>query len=66
MGPVLFVLLVGVAVIVILLVWRSAIEHRYLFWRAWAKRDANLNMETYGAELEVQESYDKHEKDPAP
>jgi len=48
------------------LVWRSAIEHRYLFWRAWDRRDANLNMETYGAELEVQESYDKHEKDPAP
>jgi hypothetical protein len=63
MGPVLFLVLVGVAV---LLVWRSAIGHRYLFWRAWARRDANLNMETYGAELEAQESYDKHEKDPAP
>jgi hypothetical protein len=66
MSPVLVVFLIGVAVVVVLLVWRSAIPHRYLFWRAWARRDASLNMETYGAELEVQETYDKHEKDPAP
>jgi hypothetical protein len=66
MGPIVVLFLIGVAVIVVLLVWRSAIPHRYLFWRAWARRDANLNMETYGAELEVQESYDTHEKDPAP
>jgi hypothetical protein len=66
MSPVLFVFLVGVAVIVVLLVWRSAIPHRYLFWRAWARRDANLNTETYGAELEVEESYERRDKDPAP
>ena len=66
MSPVLVVFLIGVAVVVVLLVWRSAIPHRYLFWRAWARRDANLNMETYGAELEVRESYEKRDKDPAP
>ncbi len=53
-------------VVIILLAWRSAIEHRYLSWRVWQRKDTNRTLETYAAELEVEESFEKRDKDPAP
>ncbi len=60
------VLVTAVMVVIILLAWRSAIEHRYLSWRVWQRKDTNRTLETYAAELEVEESFEKRDKDPAP
>ncbi len=66
MNPALAILLIAIVVVVILLAWRSQIEHRYLFWRVWDRRDTSRTLETYEAELEVEESFEQHTKDPAP
>lgn len=66
--PVVVVVLLALVVLAIWLARRSPIGHRYLYWPMWdgARKDTNRTLETYAAELEVEESFQRQEKDPAP